>query len=107
MRAETEGVKVEALLTLDTPLLKEAWILLRGWYCEAKERPPPPAHMTIARMIEEIVELYQRPPPPGRSILVALDPFPVDNLVPDEEEVAVAVYHLCLNRSSSLSVMRV
>ena len=29
--AETVGVEVEVLLTLDPPLVKEAWIRMRGW----------------------------------------------------------------------------
>ena len=60
-------------------------------------------------MTAERVEFYQRPPPTphGRNIPVALDRFPIDNLVPWEEEVVRAVQNLQLNRSGGPSGMRV
>ena len=55
-------------------------------------------------MTEEIIVLHQKAPPQGWSIMVALDPFPVDNLVP--EEVARSVCHLLQNRARGPSGMR-
>ena len=39
-------------------------------------------------MAAERIALYRRVPYPGRSIPVALTPYPVDNFIPEEEEVA-------------------
>ena len=88
------------------PLVKETWIWLRGWYRETKDLPPPPALMVIVRMTEEMVDLYLRFPLTGRSIPVALDPFPVDDLIPEDKEVAGLVHHLRLNRSTRPSSMK-
>ena len=58
-------------------------------------------------MSEERVELYRRPPPPpGRIIPVVLESFHVEDLVPEEGEVAGAVHHLHLNKACSPSGMR-
>ena len=45
--ATTTGTELEALLAPNTPLVKEAWIRIRGWYRDAEDRPPPPARVTI------------------------------------------------------------
>ena len=68
--------------------------------------PPPPAYMTISQMTEERVGLYRRVPPPGRSVPVALYPFPIDNSVPEGEEVVESVRHLRLNRAGGPFVMK-
>ena len=61
---------------------------------------PPPACVNIARITEERVDLYWRSPtPPRRSIPVELDPFPIDDSVPEDEEVSGAVRQLLLNRA--------
>ena len=44
------------------------------------------------------MELYHRVTLPGQSILVVLEPLPIDNLVPEEEEVDREVQILKLNR---------
>ena len=86
--AETAGMEVEALLLLDPPPAKEACIRIQGWYHGVEERAPPPERDTIEWMAAERISLYQRVPYPGRSIPVALTPYPVDNFIPEEEEVA-------------------
>ena len=67
--------------------------------------PPPPAQVYIKQMTAYIMALYRRVTPPGRSILVALTPFPVDYSIPDKEEVPSAVCRLCSNRSVGPSGM--
>ena len=57
-------------------------------------------------MMEEKVELYRRFPPPSRSILVVLDPFPVEVSIPEDKEVYGAFYHLHLNSDGSTSGMK-
>ena len=63
-QADMAGEELEALLVSDPALVKESWIWLRGWYCKAEERPPPPTRVTIARMTEDRVEMYRRDLPP-------------------------------------------
>ena len=71
---------------------------MRGWCCDVEEPPPPTGQVAIARMAEDCVALYRRVPPSWHIIMAALDPFLVDELVPEEEDVAGAVHNLRLNR---------
>ena len=76
------------------PLVKYGGILLRGWYREAKKHAPLPAHVTISWMMEDRVELYRRFPPLGRSTPLAMYLFPMDDLVPEEDDMAGAICRL-------------
>ena len=78
-RADKEGTWVESLLTSDPPLVKEAWIWTRGWYHYTKERPPPPALVTIVRMTEERVYLYRRSSHPTTRMIISVVLYPFHN----------------------------
>ena len=54
----------------------------------------------------EWVTLYSRVPPPGDSIPVDIEPFAVEDGVPEESEVECAVKHLQNNRAGGPSRMR-
>ena len=82
--ADKYGSEVEALLKLDPPLTKEAWIQMRGWYHDVEYFSPTPSRVTITQMTAEILELYRRVTPPMRIILVALDPLPIGKSVSEE-----------------------
>ena len=53
-------------------------------------------------MAAERIALYRRVPYPGRSIPVALTPYPVENFIPEEEEVAWGFLCLHMNRDGPL-----
>ena len=53
--------------------------------------------MKIKWMIKDRVELYLFFPPLGRSIPVEVTPFPVEDSISGEAEIADAITHLCLN----------
>ena len=57
-------------------------------------------------MSEERAELYRIHPTPGRSTLVALDLLPVNNSLPEDEEVDGAVCHIRLERYGGPSGMK-
>jgi len=42
----------------------------------------------------EYADLYTRSTPPGEPIEVVVDPFPVIDTIPDEDEIASAVHRL-------------
>ena len=69
------------------PLIQEAWYLLQGWYKAAVDQAPPPAQDTLKRITAERVALYSGVPPPGYSIPVEIEPFEVEDRVPDEGEI--------------------
>ena len=81
-RAEEAGTEVETLLGSDPPPQREAWHRLKGWYRAAVDRDPPPARVTLERIMAERVELYSYVPPLGANIPISVEPFPVDDSVP-------------------------
>ena len=98
--------EVEALMKADPPLIQEAWYCLQGWYKAAVDRAPPPARATLKRVTAEWVTLYSRIPPPGDNIPVTIEPFAVEDGVPEEEEIEWAVKRLQNNRAGGPSRMR-
>ena len=63
-------------------------------YRALADRAPPPARVTLERIMSEQVELYSYVPPPGENNPVSVEPLPVDNLVPTEENIEWAVTRL-------------
>ena len=57
----------------------------------AVDYAPPPAQVTLKRIMAERVELYSYVPPPGANIPISVEPFPMDNLVPTEDNNEWAV----------------
>ena len=68
----------------DPPLIQEAWHRIKGWYTAAVNRAPPPARVTIERITAERVALYIYVPPPGENTPIEINPFQVDDSVPEE-----------------------
>ena len=77
-----------------------------GWYKDTVDLPPPPARVAIATMTEERVELYLHVAPPGQPISVGVQPFLLDDSIPEDKEISREVRRLRLNRSGGPSVMR-
>ena len=67
---------------------------------------PPPARITLDPIMAEIVALYSRVPLPRDNIPVELEPFEVENAVPEEGGIEWAVKRLRNNRSRGPSQMR-
>ena len=78
---------MEKLLGSDPTPHREAWNRLKGWYWAAVDCALPPAWVTLEQITAERVELYSYVPPPGENIPVSIDPFPVDDSVPMEDEI--------------------
>ena len=68
--------------------------------------PPPPAKLVIATMTAEQVDLYRQVPPPGHPIPAGMQPFPMDDSIPEDENIAWAVRRLFRNRPGGLSGLR-
>ena len=77
-QAEEVGKEVETLLGSDPPLHREAWHRLEGWYWAAVNRAPPPARVTLDRIMMERVDLYIYVPPPEANISISVETLPVD-----------------------------
>ena len=81
-RADEAGSEVEALVGADPPLIQEAWHRIQGWYKAAFDCAPPPARVTLERIMAERVAMYSYVPPPWGNIPVTIQPFLVDDSVP-------------------------
>ena len=97
---------METLPGSDPPLHREAWHRLKGWYQAVVDRAPPPAWVTLERIMAERVDLYSYVPPTGANIPISVEPFPVDESVPTEDDIEWAVKRLQNHRSGGPSGMR-
>ena len=79
---------------------------LKGWIAAAVERALLPARATLKRVTAERVVLYSRVPPLGDSIPVTIEPFAVEDGVPEEEKIEWAVKRLQNNRAGGPSRMQ-
>ena len=86
-RTEEAGKEVEKILGLDPPLHWEAWHRIKGWYISAVKCALPPTQVTLEQVTAERVDLYSYVPPPGENIPVSIEPFPLDDLVPTEDDI--------------------
>ena len=68
--------------------------------------PPPPARVTIEKMMLERVALYRQFFLTGRTVPVEVTPFPVDDYIPEGEKITEAVKRLQLNCSGGLLGIR-
>ena len=60
---------------------------MRGWCRDASNRPPLPAHVSLETLMTERAEQYANVPPSGRPIPIEVSPFPVDDNIPEEEDI--------------------
>ena len=79
---------------------------MQWWYRYADNRPPPLARVSLETLTAERAELYAHIPPPGRPITIEVSPFPVDENILGEEDIAEAVLRMRLNYARGLSVIR-
>ena len=91
----------------DPPLIQEAWYRIHRCYKAAVDLTLSPARVTLKRITAERVALYSRVPLPGDNIPVEIEPFEVEDKVPDEGEIDWAVKRLRNNRAGGTSRMRV
>ena len=90
---------MEFLLASDTPLIREAWIRIWGWYKDTADRPPPPARVAIAAMTADLVDIYWHIPPLGQPIPMGVQPFLVDESIPEDKDISWSMRRLSLNHS--------
>ena len=70
------------------------------------DRALPHAQAPLKRITAERVAFYSQVPPPGDSISVDIEPFAVEDGVPDEGQIKWAVKRLRNNRAGGTSRMR-
>jgi hypothetical protein len=88
-RAANVATDIEAHLAAGD--LKEAWRCLKGWYTAASDRLPKPCHASMDKQTAEIVELYRKVPPPGDPIPINVEPFDLDDSIPEDAAIREVV----------------
>ena len=76
---------------------------MKWWYKIMDGRTLLPAQLTIKWITAERVALHHHIPPPGENILVSIDPLPLDESVPMEDNIEWVVRRMRDNRSGGPS----
>ena len=58
-----------------------------------------------SEFVEEHMELYAQVPPPGIPIPIKMSPFPMDDIIPEGEEISEEVIQIQLHRTRGPSGM--
>ena len=79
---------------------------MKGCFRAAVDCAPPPARVTLEWITEKWVYLYHHVPPPGENIPISVEPVPVEDSVPTEDEIKWSVKRIQNHRSRVPSGMR-
>ena len=61
---------------------------MRGWYKNSVDSPPLHARVAVATMTAERFDMYRHVPPPVQPIPVGVQPFPVNDSIPEDKDIA-------------------
>jgi hypothetical protein len=86
-------------------IIQEAFRHLKRWYRAALETTTRPCPPTMTKQTAERVELYRQRDPPGEPLPININPIPVNDGMPSEGEIRVAVAGLSNGRAGSASGM--
>jgi hypothetical protein len=85
--------------------VQEAFCLLKGWYRVASETVARPCPQTMARQMEDRVELYRRRDSPGDLLPINLQGPAIPDEVPSDHEIRDAARDLPSGRMGGASKM--
>jgi hypothetical protein len=88
-RTAQVGSMIEAKLAGGN--VQESFCHLKGWYRATSETITRPCPQTMVKQTAERVDLYRQRDPPGEPLPINIDPIPVDDGMPSEGEIRVAV----------------
>ena len=89
LRAMTTALNVEGCLA-DGEYI-EAWHHLKGWYCLVEDQAPMPCPETLAKQMEEQIDLYTARQPPGVMLPLHIDPALIPDAAPMDSELQMVV----------------
>ena len=84
----------------------EAYTTLRGWYRDCGGIPSKPIKSDLRRTRAEFESLYTATPSVGEPIPIHINPFPVNDDVPSEEEIITALHRMRRRRVPGASGIR-
>ena len=71
--------------------LNETWRCLKGWYTTEFDRAPKLCYDSMKNQTKERVDLYQNVAPPGDPIPINVEPFDIEDSVPEDAELREVV----------------
>jgi hypothetical protein len=103
-RTEKAGDDIEQ--HLQAGRLKTAWSVLQNWYRHTADRPPRPTRLDLRRVTDEYKSLYRATLTPGNPIDTHIAPQPINDELPEYDEIAAAVRRLKNGKAPGPSGMR-
>ena len=104
--ARTLRVGTSVVAELENGNVQEAYRHLKGWYRAAGEATSRPCYLTMERQTKEREELYAKQAPPGDPIPINVGPYPVEDGIPPDSEIRVAVKAMNNGRAGGSSRIR-
>jgi Reverse transcriptase (RNA-dependent DNA polymerase) len=83
--------------------VKGAFTILRKWYKGPIKRPPVPTRYDEVQARNNFVQLYTQQPTPDRTITLFYDQTWVDDTIPDEHEIKLALRKMKYNKAPGSS----
>ena len=71
---------------------------LKGWYTAASDKLPNPCHISMDKQTAEREELYWKVSPPGDPIPINVEPFDLDDSIPEDAAIREVVAGLINGR---------
>jgi hypothetical protein len=103
-RTEWVGTLIESKLTGGN--VQEAFRHLKGWYRAASETQAKPCFQTMERQTSERVDLYARRLLPGNPLPINVERTKINDDIPSDGEIRIAVSKLSNGRVAGASGMR-
>ena len=94
------GGTIQEALNQSIPDLRQAYKILQSWYHHSEDRPPRPSRTDLETITNKFRDHYTEVEPPGEDIPVHVEPSPVNDEIPTEEEIIAAVSHLHNNKAT-------
>ena len=79
---------------------------MKGWYRVTEDRAPKPCHESMEKQTKEREELYAKVPPPGDPIPINVDPFEINDAIPEDAEIRAVVRGMRNDRAGGASKIR-
>lgn len=101
IRAEKAGDEIERCLAMGNT--REAYDIMRKWYKDKVSKPPIPTYVDEEKIRAEYQSLYTRQEPLQSNITLFYNQERVDDTVPTEEEIKIALKGMRCNKSPGCS----
>jgi hypothetical protein len=82
-----EKVSQEIETKIQSGNVHGAFELLRGWYCRHGGKSPRPTHKDLILIRSQFRNLYHKADPSGDPLPIHVSPAPVNDSIPDEDEI--------------------